>query len=314
MDKNLARGLENLAGNTDRHIDTRPFVLSGFADEIALDLEHQISAFKELGIGYIEIRMVDGKNIIENSLDEVKTYKSMLDAAGIGVSAFGSPLGKVPVDTPFDEYFKVFRHGLDIADILETSNIRLFSFYLPKGADPKDHRDEVIRRMAEFVREAERRGVTLIHENEAGIYGESAECCADLFASIPSDNFKAVFDPANFVVAREKTYPEAYTLLREHIAYVHVKDALTDGEGYVITPAGEGEGRVQEIFAALKNDGYKGFLSIEPHLHSMYARMDIFAAYRKALDSCEPTDQFVADGFNQFKRAHEAVIKILKTL
>jgi len=291
-----------------------PFTLSGFADEIALDLDGQITSLLKLGIGFIEIRMVDGKNIIEYDLGEIKSFKAKLDAAGIGVSAFGSPIGKVPVDAPFDEYLKVFGHALDIADALGTQMIRLFSFYLPKGANPKDHRDEVIRRMTVFVREAERRGITLIHENEAGIYGETAECCADLFGAIPSANFKAVFDPANFVVAREATYPYAYDLLKDHIAYVHVKDAVADGDAYEIRPAGEGVGHVPEILAALKRDGYAGFLSIEPHLHSMYAKMDIFAAYRKALDDGEPTDIFVADGFNQFKRAHDAVVKILGAL
>jgi len=291
-----------------------PFTLTGFADEIALDLEHQISSLKKLNMKFMEIRLVDGKNIIEYSLDEIKSYKKQLDAAGIGVSAFGSPIGKVPVDTPFEEYLKVFRHGLDIAEILETKMIRLFSFYIPKGSNPKDHRDEVIRRMTVFVREAEKRGVVLVHENEADIYGETAECCADLFKAIPSAYFKAAFDPANFVVAGIETYPYAYDLLKNHIAYVHIKDAVVNNGEYEIKPAGEGAGCIPEIFSALKRDGYKGFLSIEPHLHFLYSKMDIFTAYRTALENGESTDTFVADGFNHFKRAYDAVVKILGTL
>ena len=31
-------------------------------------------------------------------------------------------------------------------------------------------------------------------------------------------------------------------------------------------PAGEGDGQVRELVAALKRDGYEGFFSIEPHL------------------------------------------------
>ena len=292
----------------------KPFVLSGFADEIALDLEHQISSFQALGVGYMEIRMVHGRNVIEYSLDEVKGFAALLKAAGVGVSALGSPIGKVPIDRPFDEYLNVFRHALDVSEVLETPNIRMFSFYPAEGADIVSRRDEVLRRLEVFVREAERRGVTLLHENEADIYGETAERCSDLFDSIRSDNFKAVFDPANFVVARESVFPEAYEALKRHIAYIHVKDAVPDGDGYVIKPAGEGTGRVPELLAALIKDGYSGFLSIEPHLHSIYGKADIFTAYRKALENGEPTDAFVADGFSQFKRAYDALIKILKGL
>ena len=290
------------------------FVLTGFADEIAVDLDSQLESFKKIGIGYIEIRMVDGKNIVEHTLDEARTIKAKLDAAGIGVSAVGSPIGKVPVTAPFDEYFPVFSHTLDIAEILGTKNIRLFSFYIPEGAAPADFRGEVVRRMAAFVREAERRGFMLLHENEAKIYGETAKCCADLFASVPSENFCAVFDPANFVFAGEEVYPYAYGLLRDKIRYVHVKDASARGGTHEIKPSGEGDGNLRELMSALSASGYSGFLSLEPHLFSMYGKVDIFTAYRQARERGEPTAPFVAEGYAQFMRAYDALAKILDEL
>ena len=58
------------------------------------------------------------------------------------------------------------------------------------------------------------------------------------------ENFRGVFDFANFVQVGQDTL-EAYELLKEHIAYVHVKDAIL-GSGRVV-PAGYGDGHVGEI-------------------------------------------------------------------
>jgi sugar phosphate isomerase/epimerase len=106
-------------------------------------------------------------------------------------------------------------------------------------------------------------GVVLLHENEKDIYGDTADRCADLMKELYCDNFKAVFDPANFVQCNQDT-KNAYILLKDYIAYMHIKDALYDG-GKVV-PAGFGDGNVAYILEDLFANGYDGFLSLEPHL------------------------------------------------
>jgi 3-dehydroshikimate dehydratase len=77
---------------------------------------------------------------------------------------------------------------------------------------------------------------------------------------------KIVFDPANFVQCGVKPYSEAYPLLQTYIENVHIKDALfIDGKE---VPAGKGDGEVREVLRALKDRGYNGFLSLEPHLEA----------------------------------------------
>ena len=291
-----------------------PFMLTGFADEIALDFDSQLESFRSLGLNFMEIRMVDGKNIIEYTLDEVRVLKRKLNSANIGISAVGSPMGKTSIHEPFDRCFARFLHTLDIADMLDTRYIRLFSFYLPEGEDPDDYREEVILRLTSFVQEAERRNIIVLHENEAGIYGETAERCARLYEAIPSAHFKAVFDPANFVIAGEEVYPAAYERLKEHIRYVHVKDAVVKDGGYELLPAGEGSSRFPELLRAFSEDGFTGFLSIEPHLHFIYNQMDIFSAYRQAVAEGKPTDSFTRDGMMHFKRAYDALTGLLAHL
>ena len=102
----------------------------------------------------------------------------------------------------------------------------------------------------------------LLHENEKGIYGERAAECKKLLDAFGGKSFKAVFDFANFVQAKQDTM-EAYELLKDHIAYVHVKDAVW--ESGAVVPAGMGDGQMAEILKKMLSDGYRGFLSLEPH-------------------------------------------------
>lgn len=107
-------------------------------------------------------------------------------------------------------------------------------------------------------------GITLLHENEKGIYGDTPQRCLDLVREINSEDMKLIFDPANFVQCDVETYPEAFELLKDHIAYMHIKDALYSDHSVV--PAGKGDGKVKEILESLHKRGFEGFLSIEPHL------------------------------------------------
>jgi sugar phosphate isomerase/epimerase len=242
------------------------FILSAFADEIGDDLRLQMDVLEQHGIRHIEMRGVNGKGLVEHSLDEAREIKKQLDLRGFRISAVGSPIGKISITDNFEPHLELFRHTLGIAKIMEAPYIRMFSFYIPQDADPASHRDEVIRRWREFVREAAGSGITLLHENEKGIYGDTAERCRDLLRALDCGYVRATFDPANFVQCGVETYPHAFELLKDYIEYVHIKDALAGS--YQVVPSGQGDGRVKDILMALKQQGFNGFLSIEPHLGS----------------------------------------------
>jgi sugar phosphate isomerase/epimerase len=236
-----------------------------------------------LGIKYLELRAVWDKNVLELTDKELTEIKAELDRRGIGVSAIGSPIGKVPIDSDFAEYKGLVQHAIDVANQMETPYIRMFSFY-PDDLDAD--RDEVMRRMQAMVDMAAAGETVMLHENERGIYGEQAERCLDLHQTVTGDSFRATFDPANFVQAGVKPFDDAYPLLKPYVAYFHIKDAVM-GEGRVV-PAGEGDGQVRELMAAAKETGYDGFLSLEPHLkvagHSSgFTGPELFAKARNAL-------------------------------
>ncbi len=240
------------------------FKLSAFADEIDMDLTIQMDVLDQHGIKHIEMRGVNGKGLVEYTLHEVKEIKRQIDARGFKLSAVGSPLGKIKITDDFGPQLELFKHTLEVAHIMESPYIRMFSFFIPEGEDPASYREEVMKRWQAFIDTARGSGLTLLHENEKEIYGDTAERCLDLMESMNSDYFKAIFDPANFVQRQVETYPHAFELLKDHVIYIHVKDALREnGE---VVPAGEGDGKVKEIIQELHRDGFEGFLSVEPHL------------------------------------------------
>lgn len=237
--------------------------VSCFADEIAVDIKTQLDVLNELGIRFIEFRSGDGMNVDEYTAVQAQDLNRRLAEHEIRVSALGSPIGKISVEEEFAPHLKKLAHLTELAHILETPYIRVFSFFIPEGKDPLDYRDEVFYRTNAMVELAEREGVILLHENEKGIYGDTAERCLDLMQNFYGYHYQCTFDFANFLQCGENTMC-AYEMLKTYISYVHIKDAVKS-TGQVVL-AGEGDGQVEEILRLLDQEKYQGFLSLEPHL------------------------------------------------
>ncbi|WP_330383723.1 Gfo/Idh/MocA family protein [Romboutsia hominis] len=240
--------------------------ISGFSDEISSDFDTQLQTVTELGMEYISIRGANEKNFSEYSIDELKTYiKPKLEEYKVKVSSIGSPIGKVFIDDEegFNKQVDLLEKLCEMASILECKYIRMFSFYMPKGKNPDDYRDEVIKKLNIFTEIAKKHNIILLHENEKDIYGDISSRCLDILKSVNSDNFKAIFDFANFVQCMENT-KECYELLKEYIVYYHIKDANKRDNQNVV--CGTGEGKIEEILTDAIKNGYKGFVTMEPHL------------------------------------------------
>ncbi|GAB3035322.1 sugar phosphate isomerase/epimerase family protein [Natronobiforma cellulositropha] len=266
------------------------FVVSGFADEIDADLETQLDLLERLGIEHLDLRSVENTNVLDLSDEQVERVTDALAERDIGVTSIGSPIGKIDVTDEFEPHFERFETALEMAQTFETAYIRLFSYYIPENERPADYREEVLRRTRRKVERAEAVGITLLHENEKDIYGDTPERCRDLLTAIDSPNFRAVFDPANFLEIGSTPYPDALLQLVEFVDQLHIKDA-TAGERASIVPAGEGDGRIPETLAALQARGFEGPVSLEPHLAiagamSGYSGPEGYEVGAKALVDC----------------------------
>ena len=283
---------------------TKRFIISAFGDEIDPSLETQMDVLEKHGINHIEMRGVIGKNVTQLDATEAVEIKKQLDARNFKISALGSPIGKIGITDDFLPHLEKFKHTLELASILRTKYIRVFSFFMPEGKEPAQYRDEVLERWASFIDEAKGSGIVLLHENEKDIYGDTADRCFDLLETLNCSYVRMTFDPANFVQCKEETYPKAYKLLRKHIEYLHIKDALlANGE---VTPAGYGDGRVKEIIKDLYDSGYSGFLSLEPHLAEF--------AGLASLERCPALKQQSGSGAERFAIAANSLQDILEEI
>ena len=288
----------------------KDLIISGFSDEISSEFDTQLSVVSKIGMNYISLRGIDGKNIGEFTLDEVKeNVLPRLQKFNIGVSSIGSPIGKVFVsdEDGFVKQKDILENLCKISTLLHCKYIRIFSFYIPKGEDVDNYRDEVIRKLKEFAAIAERYDVILIHENEKDIYGDISRRCKEILKEVGSPWFKAVFDFANFVQCGEDA-KACYDLLKDEIVYIHIKDAVsTDNQNVV---CGTGEGMIPEILAKAIYDGYKGFLTLEPHLVLFDSLKDL----ELEVASNVIKDNKGLDGEGGYKLQYESLIKILQNI
>lgn len=252
------------------------FMLSAFGDEIDPDFETQLEVLAEHNIRYVELRGAWGQNVVDFDEASLARIERLLTTYGVKVSAIGSPVGKISIEANFEPELDRLERVIEIARRLGTPYIRMFSFFMPAGSDPANYRLEVLRRLGVFLQLAEKHDMILLHENEKGIYGDTAERCADLLETLNSARLRLTFDPANFVQCGVRPFGEAYPRLRQYIEYVHIKDAFFE-DGRVVV-AGAGEGEVDGLLAALARSGYTGFLSLEPHLSAA----GVFSGYSGA--------------------------------
>jgi sugar phosphate isomerase/epimerase len=252
--------------------------LTGFADEAGDGIDEQIRATLKLGWKNIEARNIDGKNIHDLSDAEFDVVYGKLQESGVTVNCFGSAIanwGK-SIEQPFDSSLAEARRAIPRMKRLGTKLVRIMSFAVLADRGPDDQMaEERFKRLRELHAMFTVEGLLPVHENCMNYGGMGWRHTLRLVEEVPG--LKLVFDTGNPILSKDySTDPpgdrqsslEFYSHVKEHVAYVHVKDARFDastGESTFTYP-GEGDGDVRAILADLVAGGYDGGISIEPHL------------------------------------------------
>ena len=264
--------------------------LCAFSDEASAAFDGQIEALLRNNVPYMEMRNVDGKNVSKLTLEEAKEYGKRLAAHDLRVFSIGSPIGKSKIEDDFSAVEDKLRHTCEIAKVLGTDKIRMFSFH-----HATEERDEVLSRLCRMVEIAKEYGVGLYHENEKGIYGDIASRVADVMDSVKG--LYHVYDPANFLQVGE-TADTTLSLFHKRADYFHIKDVIAEtGE---LVPAGHGDGKVDRLIADITTDKV---LTVEPHLK-------IFEGYGQ-IDDTAMKHKF---HFTDNNEAFDAAVNALKAL
>ncbi|NOU94810.1 TIM barrel protein [Paenibacillus sp. LMG 31456] len=238
--------------------------LTCFADEISPELDEQLSVLEQEGLRYLELRGVWGKNVLDLTVEDQQLIRVKLQERGFRISSIGSPIGKYEITDPFAPQLEALERAIAAAHFFETPYIRIFSFRTPKDEPVENYSEEVLRRMRELSEAAAKEEIILLLENDSNLYGNTDDRCLEILKHCQSEHLRTAFDPGNYIMNEVIPMTAAYPKVSSYIDYVHVKDATAEPRQFV--PAGLGDGQLVELIDELKQNGYSGFLSVEPHL------------------------------------------------
>ena len=259
-----------------------PFAIGAVTDEFSPEsLDRALAAMADLGMTFAELRVVDGKNIIDHTDAEVDAVRAKVAARGMRVLSIASPVLKCTLpDAPpvaphiqqdmfsasfsFEDQPRLARRAFEIAERTGARIVRVFSYW--RTIDPDACFDRVAAALGELADDAQERGLVIGIENEHACNIATAAETARLLAAVDHPALRVIWDPANALVAGETPYPEGYRKLpRSRIGHVHAKDCTVADHTPTFGPLGEMGIDWRGQLAALASDGYRGTISLETH-------------------------------------------------
>ena len=262
-----------------------PFSVGAVTDEFSPDdLDRALGAMANLGMTFAELRVVNGRNILEHTDAEVDGIRAKVEARGMRVVAIASPVLKCALpDAPpiaphiqqdmfssafgFDDQPRLARRAFDIAERMGARIVRVFSYW--RSVDPDACFDRVASSLRGLADSAAERSLIVGIENEHACNIATGAETARLLAAVDHPALGVVWDPANAFVAGEVPYPQGYRHIPlSRIAHVHAKDCTVANHVPVFGPLGDmGPGSVDwpGQLGALARDGYRGTVSLETH-------------------------------------------------
>jgi sugar phosphate isomerase/epimerase len=238
------------------------FPLTGFADEISPDLDTQVAVCKRLGLTGLDLRSVDGVNVLDLTLEQIERVAQACSDNGLVVQSIGSPVNKIEYDIMLQgREHERLRKALRAASVANCRRVRVFTPAVP--ADQQEAMGStIISWMLDQRRLAEEFKMVLIHENDGEYWGAYPHNAERLFQEVGSENFRAAFDFANTVLLGYRPMKDWFPWLLPYLDTLHIKDAK-DGK---VVPAGEGDGQLADTMRWLIEQGWNGPLTMEPHL------------------------------------------------
>jgi len=248
-------------------------------DEVSNDFVEALDWVREQRLKHVEIRTVNGRNIMNLSDDEIERIRTAVEQNGLFVSGVASPIFKCALDPSravasgdthgqsedhVAAHFGKLTRAMRISKILGTSNIRIFSFW--RELDPAQYEDEIVSHLKKAAVMAESENVLLLLENEPSCNGGFATEVGRMVRRVNSSALKVLWDPGNEEYGGSRSYPDGYEMVKGIVRHVHLKDAYVDAEGLAhCVPIGAGNVPLIRQLQALNRDGYSGLFTIETH-------------------------------------------------
>lgn len=251
-------------------------------DCFKLPLVESLEKAKELKIDGVQIYATTG-TFSPFVLDQGKKekYKKILKDNNLVVSALCGDMGGHGFEIAKDNPNRIEKTKA-IIDLATEFDCHIITTHI--GVIPNDENSENFKIMSAALREcgeyAKSKGVILAIET-----GPEKATTLLKFLKTMNGGVGVNLDPANFVMVTKQDPVEAVYLLKDYIVHTHAKDgimlketdpliiynyfadggieALNIADFFIETPLGQGDVDFEAYLKALKNIGYKGFLTIE---------------------------------------------------
>jgi sugar phosphate isomerase/epimerase len=264
--------------------DTDTFKVSVLSDEISQDFGRALEvAAKEFGLGYVDLREINKKNIMSWDAKELAEARHLLEKFHVRVACIASPIFKVdwpgapkskysPAGAEFGAAFtfnqqdELLERSFELAKAFNTDRIRIFDFW--RLDDQAPHRKDIDEKVRAAAVKAGKRGLTLVIENEMACNTATGAESARLLNAIQEPSLELNWDPGNAAHRDEMPYPDGYNRIpKGRIGHVHCKDAVKGADGKTWEWAAMGRGVIDWAgqFRALKQDGYRRAVTLETH-------------------------------------------------
>ena len=255
--------------------------IAAITDEFTSDLEPALDAMSAIGMTGAELRVLWGKNIMDQSTEDLKRVQQLTGDKGFEVISIASPIlkcvlpGGPEIDSRFQHDIFASKHtfadqprladqAFDIAEMLGAKIVRVFSYW--RTVEPDRCFDGVVEALTWLSEKAAKRNLIIGLENEHACNVATGAESARLLNTLVHPNLKLVWDPANALCSGENPFPEGYSKLpKDRIVHVHAKDCHMEGHKPVWGPLGTRAVDWKGQIAALRADGYTGWLSLETH-------------------------------------------------
>jgi sugar phosphate isomerase/epimerase len=224
--------------------------LAVIGDEIGPSLSEMISFCAENDVHRLDMRTVEGKNLLGMTLDEVEGIGKTLRQAGLKVPTFVSPVLKWPAEGQAAEGAKVdfafdpalcptpdpLAHAFDVATVLGASRLRVFSHLRYPGYKPADL-EAAIDRLLDL---AARHDVFIEMENEPVCNVGSVSELAQFFAHYSEfkEHLRPLVDIGNSWGMGKPPSDDEIAALAPLVDLIHLKDR--DFKARRTVPLGDG--------------------------------------------------------------------------
>lgn len=238
--------------------------LSAITDEISQDLDAALRVCESLGVQTVELRTVDGAQIVEHDPAAVRRIRSAIAAGGFNCAVVDTPFLKTaPVGEEVGEAeWATLRRGLELAGELGASTVRVFSGARARQRSLPAAVGWTADALASAVDLAAEAGVRVGLEIEWECAVATRAEAADVLDAMPDHGLGLVWDPGNEARLTGTAPVDGDDRVRDRVAHVHVKDVDEHGEWIRV---GSGLVDWRGELRRLADGGYDGLLSLETH-------------------------------------------------